>query len=246
MKRLVIFIFLQCILVSGYAQSKNKKSLQELTDGNPAWNQVLQMKAKARNVVEFLPAEPARADSALLESQFSTSSYLGSIIHRTGGVLIDNGWIRILGSGNSRLDRSLPSWNKGKSIRNKPTYAFLLVADDVLGGFFALKTDANVPTDSCTVYYFGPNSLKWKPTGFNYRTFLAYCFSGNITRFYSDFRWTGWEQEVTQINGNQAISCFPLLWTREGLELKANRKVKPIQKVWESYPQQTKFLAETN
>ena len=246
-KHLITVGFQLCFLAACFGQVKGKKSLQELTDGNPAWNMVLQMKASARNHIDVLPREKGRADSALLESQIPTSSLVGSMIHETGGILVDNGWIRILGSGCSRLDRSVPSWNKGKAmVRGKGAVDFLLVADDVMGGFFALKTHENMKLDSCTVYYFGPNSLKWKPTGFNYRTFLVYCFSGNIKRFYSDFRWTGWEEEVKKIDGNHAISCFPLLWTREGLEIKANRKVVPIQKVWENYPHQTKFLADTN
>jgi hypothetical protein len=42
---------------------------------------------------------------------------MGAIIYETGGLLVDNGWIRILGSGHKKLDRNLPEWNKGKSIK---------------------------------------------------------------------------------------------------------------------------------
>jgi len=228
------------------SRGQERMSLNQLVSADrTAWNQVQKMAAAGRNPVEILPRTAQRADTALLVAQQSTSSLLGAIIYESGGILIDKGWIRILGSGCSRLDRSLPEWNKGKSIlKGRDTYAFLLVADDVLGGFFGIKTAVSNDPDSSSVYYFGPNSLKWKPTGFNYRTFLKYCFSGNIQRFYDDFRWEGWQQEVEKLDGNHVISCYPLLWTKEGRELKVNRKVVPIQKVWEAYPQQTKSLAQ--
>jgi hypothetical protein len=230
------------------AKAKDMTPLPELIVANStAWDKVKEMKSNARNTVEILPKVKSQADSALYESQFSTSSFIGSVIYETGGILVDHGWIRILGSGSAQLNRSLPEWNRGKAtISKKQISSFLLVADDVMGGFFGLKLNEIDNPDSCIVYYFGPNSLKWKPIGLNYRTFLSYCFSGNIKRFYDDFRWTGWEEEIKQIDGNHVISCFPLLWTREGLNMKANRKVVAIQKVWDNYPQQTKFLAEQN
>ena len=249
MKRILLTIgFYALILAACFSQGKESKSIEDLVDSkSPAWNQLLEMKAAARNPVEILPKEKSQAEKALLESQLPTSTYIGSMIYECGGMLVDNGWIRILGSGCSRLNRSLPAWNKGKSMAgSKMSNSFLLVADDVLGGFFALKTEGTQIPDSCTVYYFGPNSLKWKSTGLNYRAFIGYCFSGNIKRFYGDFRWNGWEQDVAQMDGNQVISCYPLLWTKEALEMKSSRKVVTIQKQWESYPQQTKFLADQN
>ena len=226
--------------------SQDRMTLSQLVSPDrSAWSQVQVMAAAGRNPVEILLKSPRRADTPLLEAQLSTHSLLGAIIYESGGILIDKGWIRILGSGCSRLDRSLTEWNKGKSIlKGRDSYAFLLVADDALGGFFGIKTANSNDPDSSSVYYFGPNSLKWKRTGFNYRTFLKYCFSGSIQRFYDDFRWEGWEQDVEKLDGNHVISCYPLLWTKEGRELKVNRKVVPIQKVWEAYPQQTKILAQ--
>jgi hypothetical protein len=241
-----LFILLYGAAISSWAQERQPLS-QLVSNDCSAWIQVQKMAAAGRNPVEILPKTAQRADTALLLAQQSTCSLLGAIIYETGGILVDKGWIRILGSGCSRLDRSLPEWNKGKSIlKGRNTYAFLLVADDVLGGFFGIKTAVSNDPDSSSVYYFGPNSLKWKPIGFNYRTFLKYCFSGNIQRFYDDFRWEGWQQDVEQLDGNHVISCYPLLWTKEGRELKVNRKVVPIQKIWEAYPQQTKILAQEN
>lgn len=68
---------------------------------------------------------------------------MGAITFFTGGILIDNGWIRILGSGNDKLNRIIASWNKGKTISKfgeQPKY--LLVADDVVGGMYAINAGA--------------------------------------------------------------------------------------------------------
>jgi hypothetical protein len=38
---------------------------------------------------------------------------MGAIVYHTGGLLIDHGWLRILGGGgHPRTQRSLMSWNR--------------------------------------------------------------------------------------------------------------------------------------
>ncbi|MEM7344538.1 MAG: DUF2625 family protein, partial [Chloroflexota bacterium] len=53
----------------------------------------------AENPVEVLPRDKKRAEQELYQAQVTTRSPMGAIIYETGGVLIDGGWIRILGSG---------------------------------------------------------------------------------------------------------------------------------------------------
>ncbi len=64
---------------------------------------------KATNPVEVLPPVEANRKSALVAIQVTTRSPMGAIIYETGGILVDHGWIRILGSGCQRLPRSLPN-----------------------------------------------------------------------------------------------------------------------------------------
>jgi hypothetical protein len=88
---------------------------------------------------------------------------MGAIIHRTGGLLIDYGWIRILGSGNSKLTRTLPDWNKNKDINEfNQSSSSLLIADDVIGGFFILN-GGKYGEDIGKVYYFSPDNLEYEP-----------------------------------------------------------------------------------
>ena len=44
-----------------------------------------------------------KAEFALYKTQVTTRSPMGAIIYETMNILIDNGWIRILGSGNEKI-----------------------------------------------------------------------------------------------------------------------------------------------
>src|SRR5262249_7582515 len=111
------------------------RSLQELLDtDDPAGPIVQQWIPGATNQVKILPpCEPARS-RALEQAQVTLRSPMGAIVYETGGLLIDHGWLRILGSGHPRLPRTLMEWN-----RTCRTDGFLLIADDVAGGFFAIN-----------------------------------------------------------------------------------------------------------
>src|SRR5438067_305284 len=108
--------------------------LQELLNTTePAWPLVCNWIKEATNPTEILPAsDPARGE-ALVAAQVTTRSPMGAIIYETGGLLIDQNWLRVLGSGHPHLPRSLPQWNHGRSwIEPGTSPPFLLVADDVV------------------------------------------------------------------------------------------------------------------
>src|SRR5215510_16600205 len=116
---------------------------QLLEKDEPAWPLVQQWILAATNQIEVLPASDEFRSDALFATQVTTRAPLGAIIYETGGILVDNGWIRILGSGHPRLPRSLPDWNLGRATEKTGEYpSFVLVADDALGGFFAIDGGA--------------------------------------------------------------------------------------------------------
>jgi hypothetical protein len=118
---------------------------------------------------------------------------MGAIIYETGGLLIDFGWLRILGSGHPRLPRTLPGWNLGRTIDVAGrTLAFLLIADDVLGGFFAIN-GGGLGEGHRNVFYFAPDSLAWEDMELGYSDFIQWCLSGDVAQFYGGYRWEGWE-----------------------------------------------------
>jgi hypothetical protein len=155
---------------------------------------------------------------------------MGAIIYSTGGLLIDNGWIRVLGSGHARLNRTLPDWNKGKTIGefgDRP--AFLLIADDAVGGFFALNGGA-LGDNMGKVYYLAPDNLEWENLDMTYTDFLWFCFTGDLNEFYTGLRWTNWKEEVTKLNGNNTYNFYPFLWVKEGKDINKNsRKPVPVE-----------------
>jgi Protein of unknown function DUF2625 len=144
--------------------------------------------------------------------QVTTRSPMGALVYETGGLLIDHGWIRVLGSGHPRLNRSLPAWNEGKTTA-QPGGSFLLVADDVLGGFFALNGGALGP-DLGQLYYFAPDRLAWEPLGLSYSDFLNFCFNGDLDKFYEGQRWKNWAADVRRLDGNQGLCFVPFLWLK--------------------------------
>src|SRR5262245_8992381 len=135
-----------------------KRSLNELlNDDEPAWPLVQGWIRDAKRPVEVLPA-PACAGDKLVCMQVTTRSPLGAVIFHTGGILVDHGWIRILGSGHPRLPRPLPDWNFqcGMAEGAVPP-PWVLKADDILGGFFALNGGRFAP-EGHSVWYFAPDT----------------------------------------------------------------------------------------
>ena len=211
------------------------RTLEELINKEePAWDLIQEWLQEAINSYEVLPRDAKRAETELLNAQITTRSPMGAILYETGGILINGGWIRLLGSGCERLDRGMFQWNKGKTFEDygQPP-AFLLVADDILGGFFAINGGAFGQDDLGQIYYLAPDTLSWEPINCGYSEFVCWTLEGDIDLFYEPYYWKGWQEEVPKLNGNQVFSFFPFLWTKEGQQIEAvSRKVVPIE---ESY-----------
>ncbi|WP_218779891.1 DUF2625 family protein, partial [Hymenobacter crusticola] len=145
---MALFLLLSTRLV---AQVPSPRPLADLINAQePGWDLVSDWLRAAKNQVQVLPKTPARADSTLLAAQVTTRSPMGAIIYETGGLLVDGGWLRILGSGSPALNRTLMGWNQGKPA------GLLLVADDVLGGFYALNGGAFGSESLGKIFYFAP------------------------------------------------------------------------------------------
>ena len=209
------------------------RPLSELIDTeDPAWPEVQEWIAGATNAVEVLPVNEADRGSALLAIQVTTRSPMGAIVYETGGLLIDHGWLRILGSGHSRLPRSLASWNEGRTmLEDGQQPGYLLVADDVLGGFFAINGGSLGP-EMGSVFYFAPDSNEWECLDFGYSQFLIWSLQGDVAGFYESLRWPGWEQEISTLGGDQAISVYPFLSAKGPPIAERHRGVVPISEMF--------------
>jgi hypothetical protein len=209
-----------------------RKTLEQLVKlEEPAWPLVETWVREAIWPVEVLPPSDG-AGAALVSMQVTTRSPMGAVILHSGGLLVDHGWIRILGSGHSRLPRSLPDWNFACGLPESQTPpAWLLVADDVVGGFFALD-GGRFGGSEPTVWYFPPDSLEWEDMGLSYSGFLRWCLSGKVDKFYEAWRWPGWEHEVARVGGGEMLSIYPPL-SAEGVGVAhRSRRAVPVMEIF--------------
>jgi len=232
MRAFCLSLFLWTTIIA-FAQSKLRALDELINTSDPGWPLVKEWINSAKNKVEILSCDTSKAKEALFRTQVTTRSPMGAIIYSTGGLIIDNGWIRILGSGNSRLNRTLPEWNKGKTLKEYGEQpGFLLVADDAIGGFFALN-GGQFGKDLGKVYYLSPDNLEWEPLDLSYTELLDFCFNGNLEEFYEDYRWNNWRDEVSKLDGNKVYNFFPPLWTKEGKDMNSNsRKQIPVEELY--------------
>lgn len=187
------------------------RTLQELaTVPQPAWPVLADWFAEAgADRVRVLPPDLARRGEALVQTQLTADLPLGAILLETGGLLVDGGWIRVLGGGCPAMSRSLPEWNLRRTVKAPgQSPPFLLIADDVVGGFFALDGGA-FKLGPGEVAYFAPDSRQWEPIGLDYPGFLGWCVDGNLEKFYEAYRWPTWRQEIAALKTDQGIAFDP-------------------------------------
>ncbi|TCT17769.1 uncharacterized protein DUF2625 [Bibersteinia trehalosi] len=182
------------------------KSFEELNDkANSAWLIMQDWFKAARNHYEILPKNVEEAAKQLIGMQLSTKAPIGAVIYETGGILIDHGWLRILGSGNEKLPRGLFDWNFGKTFEESGERPFhLLIADDAVGGYFAVN-GGGLSEKIGMVHYFHPKKQKWESIGLNYSQFIGWALTADIASFYHDLRPENWQELVKDLNGSEVL-----------------------------------------
>lgn len=186
------------------------QTLEQLTDtSSSVWPVISQWLNNSRNDCRVLNKDASSAERELFSMQMPTSSPLGAVIYETGGILIHHGWLRILGSGSFALPRGLMDWNFSKSFHqtgDKPQY--LLIADDAVGGYFALN-GGSLGNNLGKVYYFSTKDNRWHDLNFSYSEFLAWALNGDLDAFYQGLFWPMWQADVKQLDGNSVFVFLP-------------------------------------
>ncbi len=213
------------------------KSIEQLVDINEhAWQEIQDVLNQGETPYTILPKKDLQAQTTLLQMQITTKSYLGCIAYETGGILFDQGWIKLLGSGNEHIDGDLLSWNgqsqteSGKSTMIQPIAKALVVAYDVVGGFFALNGGGLGEQPS--IYYFAPDTLEWEDTELSYAEFIIWLASGRLSQFYETMRWNGWQEYISTLSPDHAIHFYPPLWTQEGSADQSSKKAVSVAEFW--------------
>lgn len=202
------------------------KTLEELINRDePGIVLIKELLESAENNWELLP--PSDQNETVLESmQVTTRSPMGAMVYDTGGLFIDNGWLRFIGSGHPKLSRNLASWNEGR------TNEFCLVADDAVGGFFAIN-GGGLGDDLGMIYYWAPDSDEWEALEIGYTDFLQWTLSAQLTDFYQALRWDNWQTDIAGLSGDECFSFYPFLWTEQGTIEGSTRKVLSIREVFD-------------
>jgi len=230
MRKFLLALFLTISFLTVFAQYKMRPVDQLIDSTQPGWRVLKQWIDSAKNNVEILPVDPSKAKESLYKTQMTTRSIMGAIVYCTGGILVDSGWIRILGSGSAKMQRTLPDWNKGKAFKEfGDPPAFILVADDAAGGYFAINY-GNLGSDINRIYYLSPDELKWKPLKMTYEDFIWFCFMGNLKKFYAGIRWSTWEKDIQNLKADEVFNIYPPLWSKEGKNVETSlRKAVPAE-----------------
>lgn len=206
---------------------------KDLLSDDSAWPLVQEWIAAASNSVETLSASDPERARALEELQVTTRSPMGAVVYETGGLLIDGGWLRILGSGHPRLPRTLPGWNKRRIWNDaQSSPPMLVVADDVIGGSFAINGGA-LDGRLGDVHYFAPGRLEWESLQRGYSDFLQWALQGDLDAFYEGQRWRAWSADVSALAGDQAFSILPFLWAKGPPVEERSRKAVPIAELFD-------------
>jgi hypothetical protein len=205
------------------------KPLSDLLETQePAWPQVKEWLTKAKNPVEILETTGRRGADVLVALQVTTRSPMGAIAFETGGLLVDHGWLRLLGSGGLRMEGDLARWN---GLTSRPlVQAFsgaMIVAHDVIGGFFALDGGALGEGKGAT-YYLAPDTLEWEDVGFGYSGLVHWALNGDVAKFYADFRWPGWEAETKALSPDRGFNFYPPLFAEAESLTARSRKDVPM------------------
>lgn len=208
-----------------------QRSLEDLVDDDdPAMTEIAAWSAESARDVEIVPVDPERGAANLLALQITTRSSLGAIAYETGGVLIDGGWLRLLGAGSPRLPRSLASWNRLDGEHRLP--GALLVADDVCGGFFAIN-GAGLEAPVGNVCYFAPDTCVWEDLEVGYSDWLRWALAGDIDSFYQGARWPGWRDAIAELGGDRGMLIYPPPWSAGAPLADRSRRSVPIEELWE-------------
>ena len=201
-----------------------------------AWTEIVEWVGAAVRPVDIVEVVPARGEATLVALQVTTRSPMGAIALRSGRIVVDRGWLRILGAGSDRFGGGLREWNglDGKPPLDPPLRDAMIVAYDAVGGFYALNGGAWEGSPG-GVHYFPPDTYEWQPLELTYSALLRFVFSGDLDAFYAQLRWTGWEAEVAELGADEAISIYPPPgFGNEPLEARARRPV-PARELWAFY-----------
>ena len=130
---------------------------------------------------------------------------MGALVYRYGGIVMDEGWLCMLGSGCEQMKCGIYSFSLGKSFSEAGQMpSNLLVANDVLCKFFAINGGA-FGGKAGNVFYCVPDSGKLEDTQLGYSQFLYWALCGDISKFCELYYWDDWREDVKNFSLDRMI-----------------------------------------
>lgn len=192
-----------------------------------AWPELQRLVGDGPVTAEILSPEEATSRRTLEQLQVTTGSFLGAVVVHTGGLLVDDGWLRVYGSSAPQAPGRLPGLAATNDFPPTPDAGWfpshgLIVAHDVLGGTYVLnghQPDAVArPGSSGEMIYLAPDTLQWMPLGAGYGAWLTWVLDGGLADFTDGLRWPGWAAEIDGLGGDRGLNFYPPLWSKEAHE----------------------------
>lgn len=134
-------------------------------------------------------------------------SFLAAIADQTGGIIVADGRICLLGGDNAEGD-TLASLNQLDGGYPRLFPGVLIVAYDVYGGLFGLDAEAKSPRDA-TVGYLPPDSYIWENLEIGHSLFVEWSMSADVAAFYAPIEK---DSGFPACKAGEAISFAPPLW----------------------------------
>jgi hypothetical protein len=192
------------------------QTLQELTTVDDPAGPLLREWLDSGDVdTTVLDVEPGRRDQCLVGLQVTLRSVLGALAYETGGIIVDHGWLRLLGGGHG----ALPSLYEALGLDDASTAPeYVVLGWDVVGGVFALD-GGGLRGVKGHVCYYAPDALQWEDLEFGHAEFVRWALTGGLLIFAGDLRWEGWESQASEVPLDEVYLSDPPLWTPEGQEI---------------------------
>lgn len=215
------------------------RALEDLiTVDDPAWPELGPALTASDAVRVLPPGDPQEGRHCLLQLQVSARSTLGALVLHTGGLLLDGGWLRVLGGGAGDLPglgranlfpaETDPGWHPA---------AGLVVGYDVLGGVFALNghdpAGAGRPGAPGQMTYFAPDTLEWEAMETGHSGWIAWLLDDRLEQFYDGLRWPGWREETAALALTEGFTVYPFLWSEQARSAPEalSRRAAPMREV---------------
>ncbi len=202
------------------------RTLEELIDtGDPGLPLIREwMQSPQAAGAHLLPRDEDLAKATLLRLQVTTRSLLGAVVYETGGITVRNGFLRLLGSGTGR---SLLRSNEAIGLLASDNPKIVLVADDVLGGLFALNGGGLDATSIGDIFYLGADDSLWTSLEVGYSDFLSWCLTGDFMAVYAPLAELDVFDRQPYLELDAVYSFYPFLWSAEARRAPPSSRLVP-------------------